>query len=138
MAKAFFGTKGGAFGAISLLPSPLPKIAAPCRRSSPFPVGNIEIFRQWPASQMMSCRIYCDFDNIQAIPSRPTMRVNIFDNGLRGRTGHHFDFCLNLAKSFRARGCTVQVHGAIGAEANVSAAFAAADCPFVPLFSHFA
>ncbi len=66
------------------------------------------------------------------------MRVNIFDNGMRSKTGHHFDFCLRLAKSCRARGYAVQVYGAIGTDANAIEAFAAADCPFVPLFSHFA
>jgi len=66
------------------------------------------------------------------------MRVNIFDNGLRGKTGHHFDFCLRLAQSCRARGYTVQAYGPIGTEANVAEAFAAAGCGFTPLFSHFA
>ena len=51
------------------------------------------------------------------------MRVNIFDNGLRYGTGHHFDYSLNLARSLTQRGHSVSVWGALGMPDDVIAAF---------------
>lgn len=66
------------------------------------------------------------------------MRVNIFDNGLQAKTGHHFDFCLRLGAGLRARGHTVQVYGTALCDPAVALALAQKDCGFTALFSHFA
>lgn len=66
------------------------------------------------------------------------MRINIFDNGLQRRTGHHFDFCRKLALAFRQRGLAVEVYGAHGADAAIGEALAADGSAFTPLFSRFA
>ena len=66
------------------------------------------------------------------------MRINIFDNGLNSRSGHHFDYCLNVARSFAQRGYAVTVCGTQSAESEIAPAFETAGCTFVPLFSHFA
>lgn len=66
------------------------------------------------------------------------MRVNILDNGLQGKTGHHFDLVLQLAAGFRARGWEVQACGAAQSDRAVADALASADCAYVALFSHFA
>ncbi|HEX8956778.1 MAG TPA: hypothetical protein VF798_10915, partial [Burkholderiaceae bacterium] len=67
-----------------------------------------------------------------------TMRVNILDNGLQGKTGHHFDLVRQLAAGFLARGWDVQACGAAQSDPAVAAGLARAGCRFVPLFSHFA
>jgi hypothetical protein len=66
------------------------------------------------------------------------MRVNIFDNGLQSRTGHHFDTCLSLAGGFRARGWEVLVCGTMQADPVIATTLAQAGCSLVPMFSHFA
>ena len=65
------------------------------------------------------------------------MRVNIFDNGLRSATGHHFDYSLNLARSLTQRGHSVSVWGALGMPDDVIAAFRQVGSPASALFSHF-
>ena len=65
------------------------------------------------------------------------MRVNIFDNGLRSGTGHHFDYCLNLARSLTQRGHAVSVWGARGMPDDVIAAFHQVGSQASALFSHF-
>ncbi len=64
------------------------------------------------------------------------MRINVFDNGLRQGTGHHFDFCLRLARSLTQRGHTVSVWGARGMPADVTDAFRQAGSEPFALFSH--
>ena len=65
------------------------------------------------------------------------MRVNIFDNGLRNGTGHHFDYSLNLARSLTQRGHSVSVWGALGMPDDVIAAFRQVGSQASALFSHF-
>lgn len=65
------------------------------------------------------------------------MRIHIFDNGLRSATGHHFDYCLRLARCLAQRGHGVSVWGAHGMQADVLAAFREAGCQPFELFSHF-
>lgn len=66
------------------------------------------------------------------------MRINIFDNGLQSRTGHHFDTVLRLASGFRARGWEVRVCGTTQADPAIAMAVAQTGSAFIPLFSHFA
>ena len=65
------------------------------------------------------------------------MRVNIFDNGLRSATGHHFDYCLRLARCLAQRGHRVSVWGARGMQDALFAAFRQCGCQPFALFSHF-
>ena len=65
------------------------------------------------------------------------MRVNIFDNGLRNGTGHHFDYCLSLARCLTQRGHSVSVWGAYGMQDDVIAAFHQVDSQACALFSHY-
>ena len=65
------------------------------------------------------------------------MRVNIFDNGLRYGTGHHFDYSLRLARSLTQRGHAVSVWGALGMPDDVIAAFRQVGSQASALFSHF-
>lgn len=64
------------------------------------------------------------------------MHINIFDSGLNGQTGHHFDFCLSFGKRLSLHGHSVGVWGGRDAEPGLSEAFAAAGCSFAPLFTH--
>jgi glycosyltransferase involved in cell wall biosynthesis len=64
------------------------------------------------------------------------MHINIFDSGLNGRTGHHFDFCLSIGKRLALRGHSVGVWGGRDAEPGLSEVFTSAGCSFAPLFSH--
>jgi hypothetical protein len=64
------------------------------------------------------------------------MRINIFDNGLSSRTGHHFDFCLRLARALTRRGHAVGVFGARDAEPGLFEAIAAAGASCQGLFSY--
>lgn len=65
------------------------------------------------------------------------MRIRIFDNGLRSATGHHFDYCLRLARCLTLRGHTVSVWGAYGMQDALFAAFRQFGCQPFALFSHF-
>ena len=65
------------------------------------------------------------------------MRIRIFDNGLRSATGHHFDYCLRLARCLILRGHTVSVWGAHGMQDVLFAAFRQCNCQPFALFSHF-
>ncbi|HEY8026883.1 MAG TPA: hypothetical protein VIF60_20245 [Burkholderiaceae bacterium] len=64
------------------------------------------------------------------------MHINIFDSGLNGMTGHHFDFCLNFGKHLAQRGHSVSIWGGRDASAELPGLFAAAGCRFSPLFTH--
>ena len=65
------------------------------------------------------------------------MRVHLFDNGLRNGTGHHFDYCLSLARCFTQRGHLVSVWGARDMPSDVVAAFHQLGCQAFELFSHY-
>ena len=65
------------------------------------------------------------------------MRIRIFDNGLRSATGHHFDYCLRLARCLAQRGHMVSVWGARGMQDALFAAFRQCGCQPFALFSHF-
>ena len=65
------------------------------------------------------------------------MRVQLFDNGLRNGTGHHFDYCLSLARCFTQRGHAVSVWGARDMPSDVVAAFHQLGCQAFELFSHY-
>lgn len=64
------------------------------------------------------------------------MYINVFDNGLSTRTGHHFDFCLRLARSLTRRGHAVGVFGALDAEPGLFEAIAAVGASGRGLFSY--
>lgn len=64
------------------------------------------------------------------------MRINVFDNGLSSRNGHHFDFCLRLARSLTRRGHAVHVFGAVDAARGLFEAIAAVGANCRGLFSH--
>lgn len=65
-----------------------------------------------------------------------TMHIHVFDNGLSSRTGHHFDFCLRLARSLTRRGHTVEMFGTLEAEPGLFEALAAEGVAGRGLFSY--
>lgn len=66
------------------------------------------------------------------------MQINIFDSGLIGRTGHHFDFCHAIASRLDRKGHGVRIWGAEGANSDLSDEFKKINCAFSGLFSPFA
>ncbi len=62
-------------------------------------------------------------------------RISLLDHGLAGRTGHHFDLTLNLARRLSAAGHRVSVAGHRSATPDLRAGFEEAGIRFIPLFA---
>lgn len=52
------------------------------------------------------------------------MKINILDAGIIGRLGHHYDYCLRLARHYSANGMDVHVFGAADMDEDTRAEFA--------------
>lgn len=52
------------------------------------------------------------------------MKVNILDAGILQRLGHHYDYCLRLARYYSANGMNVHVFGGANMDAETEAGFA--------------
>jgi hypothetical protein len=52
------------------------------------------------------------------------MKINILDAGIKHRRGHHYDYCLRLARHYCASGMDVHVFGGAGMDDETRAEFA--------------
>jgi hypothetical protein len=52
------------------------------------------------------------------------MKINILDSGIIQRLGHHYDYCLKLARYYSAAGMDVHVYGGVEMDEETEAEFA--------------